>query len=52
MMLQVMAMEYKQKQLAAALGVSEATLSRMMPKGFAKDVPIWPSALASTEEQR
>jgi transposase len=27
---------YKQKQLAAGLGVSEATMSRVMPKGVGK----------------
>jgi len=36
LMLQALAMGYKQKHLASALGVSEATLSRMMPKGFSK----------------
>jgi hypothetical protein len=28
----------QQKHVAAALGVSEATLSRMFPKGFAKEI--------------
>jgi FixJ family two-component response regulator len=37
LMLQAVAAGYKQKQLAAALGVSEATMSRMMPKGFSKE---------------
>ena len=32
--LQVLAAGYKQKHIAAALGVSEATMSRMMPKGI------------------
>jgi len=32
MMLQLLAAGYKQKQLAAVLGVSEPTLSRMLPK--------------------
>lgn len=32
--LQVLAAGYKQKHIAAALGVSEATMSRMMPKGL------------------
>ncbi len=40
LMLQALASGYKQKHLAAALGVSNATISRMMPKGFAKDVPV------------
>ncbi|MCK1547177.1 hypothetical protein IVB12_35960 [Bradyrhizobium sp. 179] len=33
-MLQVLATGYKQKHVASALGVSEATVSRMMPKGM------------------
>jgi hypothetical protein len=37
LMLQVLAMGYKQKHLASVLGVSEATLS-MMPKGFSKEL--------------
>ena len=39
LMLQLLAMGYKQKHIAAALGVSPATLSRMLPKGFSKDIP-------------
>lgn len=39
LMLQLLAMGYKQKHLAATLGVSEATLSRMLPKGLAQDLP-------------
>jgi DNA-binding transcriptional regulator LsrR (DeoR family) len=38
LMLQTLAAGYKQKHLAAALGVSDATISRMMPKGFAKKI--------------
>lgn len=34
LMLQVLAAGYKQKHIASALGVSEATMSRMMPKGI------------------
>jgi predicted transcriptional regulator len=37
MMLQLLAIGYKQKDLASVLGVSEATLSRMLPKGITKD---------------
>jgi hypothetical protein len=37
LMLQALAMGYKQKHLASVLGVSDATLSRMMPKGFSKE---------------
>lgn len=36
LMLQALAVGYKQKDLAAALGTSEATLSRMLPKGLTK----------------
>jgi DNA-binding transcriptional regulator LsrR (DeoR family) len=28
----------QQKHVAAALGISDATLSRMFPKGFAKEI--------------
>jgi DNA-binding transcriptional regulator LsrR (DeoR family) len=38
LMLQALAIGYKQKHLASMLGVSEATLSRMMPKGFSKEL--------------
>jgi DNA-binding transcriptional regulator LsrR (DeoR family) len=34
LMLQLLATGYKQKHLAATLGVSEATLSRMLPRGL------------------
>jgi predicted XRE-type DNA-binding protein len=34
LMLQVLAAGYKQKHIATALGVSPATMSRMMPKGL------------------
>lgn len=39
LMLQLLAMGCKQRHLAAALDVSEATLSRMLPKGLSKDLP-------------
>jgi DNA-binding Xre family transcriptional regulator len=38
LMLQMLTSGCKQKHLAAALGVSNATMSRMMPKGFAKEI--------------
>ena len=38
LMLQALAAGYKQNQLAAVLGVSNATLSRMLPKGAAKQI--------------
>lgn len=36
LMLQVLASGYQQQHLAKLLGVSEATLSRMLPKGSTK----------------
>ena len=36
LILQALALGCQQKNIAAALGVSDATLSRMLPKGFAK----------------
>lgn len=38
LILQALALGCQQKHVAAALGVSEATLSRMFPKGFAKKI--------------
>jgi DNA-binding NarL/FixJ family response regulator len=38
LILQALALGCQQKHIAAALGVSEATLSRMLPKGFAKEI--------------
>jgi FixJ family two-component response regulator len=38
LVLQALAIGCQQKHVAAALGVSEATLSRMFPKGFAKEI--------------
>ncbi len=38
LVLQSLASGCQQKHIAAALGVSEATLSRMLPKGFAKEI--------------
>lgn len=49
LMLQTLAAGYKQKQIAAALGVSEATLSRMMPKNIAKQIPAARIAGADSE---
>lgn len=36
LMLQVLAAGYQQREIAATLGVSDATLSRMLPKGISK----------------
>jgi|Hof3ISUMetaT_23_FD_contig_21_388653_length_430_multi_4_in_0_out_0_1 hypothetical protein len=38
LMLQLLAAGYKQKHLAATLGVSEGTLSGMLPKGIRKEI--------------
>ncbi len=38
LILQSMASGCQQKHVAATLGVSEATLSRMLPKGFSKEM--------------
>jgi len=38
LVLQSLALGCQQKHVAAALGVSDATLSRMFPKGFARDL--------------
>jgi DNA-binding transcriptional regulator LsrR (DeoR family) len=38
LVLQALASGCQQKHIAAALDVSEATLSRMFPKGFAKEI--------------
>lgn len=38
LILNALALGCQQKHVAAALGVSDATLSRMFPKGFAKDI--------------
>ncbi len=38
LIVQVMALGCQQKHVAAALGVSDATLSRMLPKGLGKEL--------------
>jgi DNA-binding NarL/FixJ family response regulator len=38
LILQALALGCQQKHIAAALGVNESTLSRMLPKGFAKEI--------------
>lgn len=38
MILQALASGCQQKHIAAALGVSEAKVSGMLPKGFAKEI--------------
>lgn len=49
LMLQTLAAGCKQKHIAAALGVSEATVSRMMPKGFVKETAAGRAAVGATE---
>lgn len=50
LMLQTLAAGYKQKHLAAALGVSNATMSRMMPKGLAKKMAAKRAAGGAAED--
>ncbi|WP_342725654.1 hypothetical protein AAFG07_01260 [Bradyrhizobium sp. B097] len=38
LILNALALGCQQKHVAAALGISDATLSRMFPKGFAKEI--------------
>ena len=38
LIVQALALGCQQKHIAAALGVSDATLSRMLPKGFSKEI--------------
>ena len=38
LVLNALASGCQQKHVAAALGISDATLSRMLPKGFAKEI--------------
>jgi DNA-binding transcriptional regulator LsrR (DeoR family) len=38
LILQALALGCQQKHIAAALGISEPTLSRMLPKGFSKEI--------------
>ena len=38
LILNALALGCQQKHVAAALGVRDATLSRMFPKGFAKEI--------------
>jgi DNA-binding transcriptional regulator YdaS (Cro superfamily) len=51
LILQALATGCQQKHVAAALGVSDATLSRMFPKGFAKEVAKISERRAPLEDQ-
>ena len=48
LILQALATGCQQKHIAAALCVSDATLSRMLPKGFAKEI----AKIAERQEAR
>jgi DNA-binding transcriptional regulator LsrR (DeoR family) len=47
MILQLLRQGVKQGQIAAMLGVSDATMSRMLPKGIAKTVSKGATAVAA-----
>ena len=47
--LQLLRSGVKQAQIAAMLGISEATMSRMLPKGIAKSVSKGATATAAEE---
>lgn len=45
MILQLLRSGVKQSQIAAMLGISEATMSRMLPKGITKSVSKSPAVV-------
>ena len=47
MILQLLRSGIRQSQIAAMLGVSEATMSRMLPKGIAKSVAKGAAAVSA-----
>jgi hypothetical protein len=51
LILNALALGCQQKHVAAALGVSDATLSRMFPKGFAKEISKVANRRSSTEPE-
>jgi hypothetical protein len=51
LVLQSLALGCQQKHVAAALRVSDATLSRMFPKGFARDIAKIAERRANVEAQ-
>jgi DNA-binding transcriptional regulator LsrR (DeoR family) len=51
MILQLLSQGVKQGQIATMLGVSEATMSRMLPKGIAKKLSKNTSGLAVQGEE-
>jgi hypothetical protein len=51
LILNALALGCQQKHVAAALGVSDATLSRMFPKGFAKEISKIANRRLANEEE-
>lgn len=51
LILNALALGCQQKHIAAALGVSDATLSRMFPKGFAKEISKIANRRSATEPE-
>ena len=51
MVLQLLRVGVRQGQIAAMLGISDATMSRMLPKGIAKSVLKGGSAIAADGAQ-
>lgn len=51
LILNALALGCQQKHVAAALGVSDATLSRMFPKGFAKEISKIANRRVGNEEE-
>ena len=49
MILQLLRAGVRQSQVAAMLGVSEATMSRMLPKGIAKSVAKGATAISAED---
>lgn len=49
MILQLLRSGVRQSQIAAMLGVSEATMSRMLPKGIARNVAKGAAAVSAED---
>jgi transcriptional regulator len=50
LVLQLLMSGCKQKHIAATLGVSDATVSLMMPKGLAKEIKAGRTGIGAVEE--
>jgi len=50
LVLRLLILGCEQKQIAAALGVSNATVTRMMPKGLAKKIKAGRAGVGAEEE--